>query len=164
MRSTARPSISCLYDRTGLLCEVRARFALDWHGIHGAAHWGRVRHHGISVGRRVGADLVVVELFAFLHDSCRRHDGRDEQHGERAAAYAQSLQGRYFSLPTRALDQLVEAITLHSEGLMHRDPTIQTCWDADRLDLGRVGITPSPRRISEAASELIDNALVWSGY
>lgn len=24
----------------------------------------------------------------------------------------------------------------------YSDVTIQTCWDADRLDLGRVGITP----------------------
>jgi uncharacterized protein len=26
----------------------------------------------------------------------------------------------------------------------HPDVTIRTCWDADRLDLGRVGITPHP--------------------
>jgi uncharacterized protein len=25
--------------------------------------------------------------------------------------------------------------------------TIQTCWDADRLDLGRVGVTPHPSRL-----------------
>jgi len=29
----------------------------------------------------------------------------------------------------------------------HDDVTIQTCWDADRLDLGRVGITPDPDRM-----------------
>lgn len=25
--------------------------------------------------------------------------------------------------------------------------TIQTCWDSDRLDLGRVGITPHPSKL-----------------
>jgi uncharacterized protein len=25
--------------------------------------------------------------------------------------------------------------------------TVQTCWDADRLDLGRVGIKPDPKRL-----------------
>jgi uncharacterized protein len=24
------------------------------------------------------------------------------------------------------------------------DVTVRTCWDADRLDLGRVGVTPDP--------------------
>ena len=27
-----------------------------------------------------------------------------------------------------------------------------TCWDADRLDLGRVGIRPDPRRLFTAAA------------
>ena len=27
------------------------------------------------------------------------------------------------------------------------DITVQTCWDADRLDLGRVGIIPRPDRL-----------------
>ena len=31
------------------------------------------------------------------------------------------------------------------EGCVHADPTIGTCWDADRLDLWRVGITPHAR-------------------
>ncbi len=34
----------------------------------------------------------------------------------------------------------------------HPDVTIQACWDSDRLDLGRVGITPhSSRRCTEFA-------------
>ena len=32
----------------------------------------------------------------------------------------------------------------HSSGRIHADVTVQTCWDADRLDLGRVGIKPNP--------------------
>lgn len=152
------------YDRVGLLRELRSQFHLDWQGIHGAAHWGRVRHHGFSVGKLVGANLLVVELFAFLHDSRRIHDGRDECHGDRAAESVAVLNGLYFNLDAHARDQLIEAIALHSDGLMHRDPTIQTCWDADRLDLCRVGVLPSPRRISDAASEFIDFAVEWSGW
>ncbi len=34
--------------------------------------------------------------------------------------------------------------------------SLQACWDADRLDLGRVGITPKPHRLcTEAARDLI---------
>ena len=42
------------------------------------------------------------------------------------------------------------------------NPTIQSCWDADRLDLGRVGIIPSPKFLSAEASQLIDEAFNWS--
>ena len=33
---------------------------------------------------------------------------------------------------------------------MSEHPTIGTCWDADRLDLGRVGIVPQPKFMSTA--------------
>jgi hypothetical protein len=33
------------------------------------------------------------------------------------------------------------------------------CWDADRLDLGRVGITPDPRRLGTKAGR---NLLAWA--
>jgi uncharacterized protein len=29
---------------------------------------------------------------------------------------------------------------------------VQACWDADRLDLGRVGIAPAPERLCTAAA------------
>ena len=31
--------------------------------------------------------------------------------------------------------------------------TIQTCWDADRLDLIRAGITPDPNHLCTAAAK-----------
>jgi uncharacterized protein len=156
-------SLKNRYDRIGLLREVRERFPLDWQGIHGVPHWGRVRVHGRTVGRMVGANLLVVELFSFLHDSCRDDDGFDQDHGKRAAQWAQSLQGRYFDLAESELRQLAHAIRHHSDGGIHADVTIQTCWDADRLDLGRVGIRPHPKFLSPEAALLIPLARRWSG-
>ena len=50
---------------------------------------------------------------------------------------------------------LFEACRLHTDGHTAGDPTLLACWDADRLDLGRVGITPDPRRLcTDAAREL----------
>ena len=40
----------------------------------------------------------------------------------------------------------------HSVGRLDRDITIQTCWDADRLDLGRVGINPKPAYLGSELS------------
>ena len=36
------------------------------------------------------------------------------------------------------MQQLTEACRDHSMGRLSRDLTIQVCWDADRLDLGRL--------------------------
>jgi uncharacterized protein len=131
---------------------VRARFALDWNGIHGAAHWARVRLIGLRLAERTGACREVVELFAFLHDSCRRNDGHDPLHGKRAAAFAQSLHGHAFELGQEDLRRLLTACRGHSDGHSHGDVTIATCWDSDRLDLGRVGVRPDPRRLCTPAA------------
>ena len=41
------------------------------------------------------------------------------------------------------------------------DVTIQICWDADRLDLGRVGITPHPSRLCTAAAKRLET-ITWA--
>jgi uncharacterized protein len=45
------------------------------------------------------------------------------------------------------LEMLAYAVRHHGDGPIEADVTVQTCWDADRLDLGRVGITPRPDRL-----------------
>ena len=146
------------FDRTGLINLIRSEFKLDWQGIHGANHWARVLHHGKNIGQLRSADLLVVELFGFLHDSCRLNDGRDPNHGERAAEFANDIHGDYFDLQPLQLDYLCYALRHHSGGEVSTNVTIQTCWDADRLDLGRVGIFPSAQYLSQEASLFIDLA------
>jgi uncharacterized protein len=50
----------------------------------------------------------------------------------------------------------------HSGGEVSTNKTIQTCWDADRLDLGRVGIIPAPKYLSKKAAPYINTAYDWS--
>jgi len=67
-----------------------------------------------------------------------------------------SLRGSHIHLWKAEFDLLFEACRLHTEAELSPDVTIQACWDADRLDLGRVGTTPDPARLgSDAARELI---------
>lgn len=150
------------YDRSGLIALIRSEFKLDWQGIHGANHWARVLHHGKNIGGLRKADLLVVELFGFLHDSCRLNDGRDPMHGQRAADFAHGIHGDFYKLQPKQLDSLCYAMRHHSSGEVSTDATIQTCWDSDRLDLGRVGIIPSPQYLSDEASIFIDLAYDWS--
>ena len=114
-------------------------------GFHGRDHWLRVLHNGREIAVATGANLKVVELFAVIHDSKRENEGHDPDHGPRAAEYAKTLQGNWFDLSAVELNLLCEACRYHSDGFIAADLTVQACWDADRLDLGRVGIKPDPR-------------------
>ena len=149
-----------------LLAAIRDRYALDWHGIHGIRHWERVRDNGRRLAASTGADLVVVEYFAALHDSRRLNDGLDPDHGPRAAELVRTLDPSLLPLDAGQLDALAEACRTHTSGTTTADPTIATCWDADRLDLLRVGIRPDPARlVTEAARdpEVLEWAMARSG-
>lgn len=130
-----------------LIEAIRDRYALHWEGIHGASHWSRVRLNGLELAKVTGADSMVVELFAFLHDSCRENEGRDPLHGARAADFAASLQGSVFELTPKQLSCLMNACAGHTGGETTGDITVATCWDADRLDLWRIGVRPEPARM-----------------
>ena len=134
---------------------IRGGFALKLDGIHGEAHWARVRENGLRLTEHTGADREIVELFAYLHDAKRQNDGWDLDHGRRAAQFVKNLSGSLLDLSVERLELLVYACAHHSDGLTQADITVQTCWDADRLDLGRIGIRPNPDRLcTSAAREL----------
>ena len=127
-----------------LIAHIKEQFLLDWRGIHGAPHWTRVLANGRRLAKHTGANLNVVELFSFLHDSQRQNEGTDPEHGQRAAQWINSLNGRFFTLDDEESQLLQTACRDHTKGYTQGDITVCTCWDADRLDLGRVGIKPDP--------------------
>lgn len=131
---------------------ARSEFRLDWDGVHGAPHWSRVRHNGLLLAKCTGANARVVEYFAFIHDLGRENDHHDPEHGNRAAAIAHSIAGDLIDVSGHELELLTEACCGHSDGHVIADVTVMTCWDADRLDLGRVGIRPDPGRLCNAAA------------
>jgi uncharacterized protein len=135
-----------------LLEAVRRQYALEWDGIHGVAHWLRVRRIGLALAPRTGADPKVVELFAVLHDACRLNDRRDPGHGPRAAELARAWRGRHFDLGDGLFAELCEALHGHTDGRLDPRPNVGTCWDADRLDLRRAGIEPKMEFLSMAPS------------
>ena len=132
------------------LALVRPQFRLDFEdGIHGVPHWSRVWFHGRRLAASMDVNPAVLAWFAFLHDSQRHNDGRDPLHGHRAADFAVGLRrdGQVGELAKTEFEHLCEAMRLHSDGHTVSDPAIIACWDADRLDLGRVGITPKAHRL-----------------
>jgi uncharacterized protein len=135
-----------------LLTEVRARSTGVGSHVHGELHWRTVGANGLWLAERLdGADTLVIFLFALLHDSMRVNDSIDPEHGPRAAAFAGELhaEGLLGTTPAQ-LETLRYAIFEHTNGLVSDDQTVGVCWDADRLDLPRVGIQPDPARFSTA--------------
>ncbi len=95
----------------------------------------------------------------------RQNDGLDVGHGKRGAELARTLHEEGFSplfdingkplrLSEAQLEKLCEACSEHTSGKVTSDPTIGACWDADRLNLWRVGVKSNPALLStEAARE-----------
>lgn len=128
---------------------VLAQFQLDPLGPHGMPHWQRVLRNGVLIyeADKSNVDLHVVTAFALLHDSCRINEDDDPMHGVDGARFMRRLaaQGLLAHLDEEQLTLLSSAIIDHPRGFVILEPRIQACWDADRLDLGRVGIEPARR-------------------
>jgi uncharacterized protein len=111
---------------------------------HGPHHWARVLENGLAMAERNGANKNVVALFALFHDSCRENENDDPGHGPRGAALAKEMLAGKGIVTDEELQLLKVACKGHTHQLHNQDITVGTCWDADRLDLLRVGITPNP--------------------
>ena len=149
-------------DFSMVIRRAKERFSLSRRSVHGIGHWQRVHENGIRLSAVTGADRDLVHLFSFLHDCCRETDFSDPDHGYRAAEFTESLvEEAVITLEQERLELLLEAIREHNNGTRHRDPTIGTCWDADRLDIGRVGFRPQPRFLSTKAAR-DERILEWA--
>ena len=117
-------------------------------GFHGIDHWDRVYANG-QLLMACKVNRLVVGLFAYLHDFCREDDGDDLQHGPRAAKFIDTVRDTLLKdVCDEDLHLLKEACRLHTVADRTGNPTIDACFDADRLDLGRVGIVPDPARLA----------------
>lgn len=145
-----------------LVSAILAQYQLDPDSAHGLAHWGRVLENGLKLAEVTGADQAVVTLFAVFHDACRINENKDPGHGARGAELAYQLRGKAFSCSDAQMDLLVRACSGHTNSPPgEKDVTVLTCWDADRLDLGRVGKTVDPTRLCTGAAmqpDLIERA------
>ncbi len=130
-------------DRVELLKAVTQHYGSHAKtSIHGVQHWQNVELHGLNIAEDSGADIAVVTLFAWFHDSCRVNEYIDDGHGNRAAEFAATQRRKLYGLPDHAYAILLEACKGHTNGKTSTEVTIGTCWDADRLDLTRVGTLP----------------------
>ena len=116
--------------------------------FHGIDHWDRVARNGKALYVS-GVDIEVVFCFAYLHDVERDYDGYDEEHGPKAAKLIDLIRDSMLGfLNDGQIGLLKDACAFHTTVLRTGEPTIDTCFDADRLDLPRVGIIPDHERMA----------------
>jgi len=144
-----------------LIQVIKDQYALNWHGIHGIRHWGRVYSIGLRLAEHTGAKVDVIRLFAVFHDSRRLNDGYDFEHGPRGAELAKLFRGKYFDLPDDDFELLIIACGYHTKAKTHENITVQTCFDSDRLDLVRVGTLPDPKYLCTDTAKSPD-IIAWA--
>src|SRR5215218_4801721 len=157
--SSARVSIP---DAARLVDAVLERSTGKHSSIHGESHWQRVAAAALALlPETPDTDPALVFLFALFHDSMRLNDGHDPLHCPRGAALARELRGGPFDLGDEEMDLLAFACEEHTNGKIGKDQTIGVCWDADRLNLWRVGFEPDPRFLSTDAARS-EERIAWA--
>ena len=93
----------------------------------------------------------------------RLNDDYDPLHGPRGAALARELRGEAFDLEDAEMELLRFACGEHANGGLDPEPTVGVCWDADRLNLWRVGRRPDPRLLSTRAARG-EERILWARH
>jgi len=152
-------------NNSELIDLIIGQFKLDLDSVHGISHWRRVREIGDYLAKQTGADIEVITLFAYLHDSKRESENDEPYHGLRAMVFMDDLykKGLLGNLSTGQWMQLMIACTFHClPNEKSDDITVQTCWDADRLDLWRVGIVPQMQFLNTDFAKREEVINLWS--
>jgi uncharacterized protein len=139
-----------------LVRDVLFKTHLHEFSVHGLLHWQNVEGNGLYLAQLERGDPSIVSLFALFHDSQRVNEYEDPEHGARGAFLANSFfnMGR-LQISQEQLEVLIFACTYHTSQINHDDITIKCCWDADRLDLTRIGICPDPEMLNTESAKAI---------
>ncbi len=138
--------------------------------IHGARHWAHVACLGRKLAEQNdldGASLRCINAFGWTHDLWRTHDGSGNEHAQDGGIHFLNLDCDLIQQLSEAEQQLVaRAIRYHSDGYIACEAydlglfdgidlpeqwvidTVGCCWDADRLDLNRLGSEPKAELMS----------------
>lgn len=153
--------------------KAQSKLQLDRSG-HGPHHWFRVIDNGLRLAEHdPEIDTDVIIAFGLLHDSGRTHDEHCTIHGKVAGAYVIPALLELIPLSSEQLMLTVIACTNHTSAMPNDFPmydnTLLACFDADRLDLWRVGILPDNKYLFTDTAKLPEiqkwanaNAAEWT--
>ena len=108
-------------------------------GVHGLEHLRRVALSAGVLAKQVGADVESCVVGGFLHDCARTGDESGTAHALHSAIQARVILDKHY--PHLDAYTILFAIQFHADGKTTGDPITACIWDADRLDLQRLGRT-----------------------
>jgi uncharacterized protein len=153
---------SALDTAAAILTDIREQARAHFSQARGSHDWDhtlRVRRLCRRIGAAEGADLLVVEAAAYLHDIGRAHQDRTDGrlcHAEKGAAMARGMLDAY-ALDTRRRDNIIHCIAAHRfrRGDAPRTVEAKVLFDADKLDaIGAVGIARAYQFAGELGARL----------
>jgi uncharacterized protein len=90
------------------------------------------------------------------------NDWKDLEHGVRAADMLPTIRDTILkSFTDEEVSLLEKACRYHTTRHRTGNPTIDVCFDADRLDLGRVGIVPNPKLMATEQGAYYAKNIHW---
>ena len=107
-------------------------------GLHGMSHLRRVASTAGRIASLISEDVEAAVVTGFLHDCARTDDGGGTSHAHDSACVAKNILPTCY--PHLDVDRLCAGIAGHADGVVTDDLLIGSVWDADRLDLVRLGI------------------------
>ena len=126
------------------------KFALDSSkedDIHGFLHTERVLNLCLHIGKNLGANLLILEIAALLHDIGRNNKREkifNKNHAELSSEIASKFLNSYkFEISQEDFNNIIHAIRSHSFSNNSKPQTLeaQILSDADKLDaLGAIGL------------------------
>ena len=132
------------------LISVVRKFAVEnseKNDIHGYAHVERVYNTCVKVGKKLNANLKVLQIAALLHDVGRIHEKTDKlkrNHADISADMSKGfLSSNGLSIVQDEFDNIIHSIRAHSFSNKINARTLEAkiLSDADKLDaLGAIGI------------------------
>ena len=115
--------------------------------IHGFSHITRVLNLCLEIGKKLGANLHVLEIAALLHDIGRESENQDIHNRNHAELSAEMslvfLRSQDFQISQDELDNIIHCIRAHSFSNKTIPKTLEAkiLSDVDKLDaLGAIGL------------------------
>lgn len=126
--------------------------------IHGIQHLRQVAYLSGRLAYLLNLDYKTAILAGYLHDCARNNDSDGNSHAHESAWLAKKIIETNWS--NIDIGKIFNAIYYHADGLNTDDPFIGCIWDADRLNLVRLGIIPKVELLSTEFAKRIHSRFI----
>lgn len=155
-------------DRLQEIKRKAKNFFQDAPPSHDWSHVKRVWRLCMKIGRKLEADLEVLQLASFLHDIARSKEDQSKgkiDHAEKGAEMAREILKKY-DYSKETIQKVVACIKSHRFRNEEKPKSIEAkiLFDADKLDsIGAIGIARDFAFSGQIGAKLYDKKILYKG-